>query len=167
MKKDNKLIVIIIIAAIIIAFGIVLGINYNTWFGKKDIEPQKVEKSMDENAGDYVEEEVENYNGANVILPGWTELHIEANTKEITKGIDFYNPSGNNGYYYLTFQLKINNEVLYESGLVAPGKHIQKITLKRALKEGVYDATIFMQPYKWDKATPTNNANVRIKLVVG
>lgn len=156
--------IISVLAIIAIILAVMVISSNNTVTISDDIDYQEI--AMDENAGDYVKEEVDNNNGANVILPGWTTLKIPANTKDITRGIDFYNPKGNEGYYYLTFKLILNDEVLYESGLVAPGKHIQHITLSRPLSAGEYDATIFMQPYKWDKKTPTNNGNVRIKLVV-
>ena len=66
----------------------------------------------------------------------------------------------------MKFQLKIGDEVLYESDLVSPGKHIQKIKLTRPLDVGTYDAVVFIQPYRWDKKTPTNNGVVNVKLSV-
>lgn len=57
-------------------------------------------------------------------------------------------------------------EVLYKSGLVEAGNHIQKITLSRGLAEGTYDAIIFVQPYRMDGITPTNNAETKTQLIV-
>lgn len=162
-KKNNKWILIILLLVLLI-IGIVIGVNH-----KK--EPIKVnffsgiageEQSIDENEGDYKKEN----DGKNVVLPGYGEIKIKANTTDITSGIDFYNPQKNDGYFYLKFQLKIGDEVLYESDLVSPGKHIQKITLTRPLEEGTYDATVFMQPYRWDRKTPTNYGTVNVKLSV-
>lgn len=72
------------------------------------------------------------------------------------------------GDYYMTFALylKDGDELLYKSGLVAPGKHIQKITLNRALSAGEYDAYVFLQPYLSDMKTECNNGKVVIKLKV-
>lgn len=60
--------------------------------------------------------------------------------------------------YYMTFALYLedNNEKLYESGLVAPGKHLQNITFTRPLAEGEYNAYLIIQPYKSDRATKCN-----------
>lgn len=164
-KKKKGILILLLLLLLIIVF--VLGLNFNKWFSKGNATFSGVpgeEQNIDENAGDY--QKVDNNGGKNVILPGWGKIKIKANTTDITSGIDFFNPKENEGLYYLKFQLKLDGEVLYESGLVAPNKHIQKITLKRALNEGEYDAEVFIQPYKWDKQTPTNNGTVNIKLVV-
>ena len=162
-KKSNKVVAFLVITAnIIIVLGIVLGINYKP--SAEEIK-KKIKKQVDEDAGEFFEKNEESL--PNVILPGWTSISIAANTKEITSGINFYNPEKNEGYYYLTFELKIGEESLYKSDLVPPGKHIQKITLSRALEKGEYDASVVMQPYKWDQSTPTNNGVVNIKLIVG
>ena len=166
-KKKKWILLLLLLLLFIIV--VVIGFNFNKWFPNINANATisgvpGEEQDIDENAGDY--QKVDNNGGKNVILPGWGELKIKANTTNITSGIDFFNPKENDGLYYLKFQLKLDGEVLYESGLVAPNKHIQKITLKRALNEGEYDAEVFIQPYKWDKQTPTNNGTVNIKLIV-
>lgn len=163
-KKKKKRIIIIFIILIIVA-SIILALNYDKWFKKSDGWDYE-EQVMDETAGDYQEKPAEKNNEGQVIMPGWGTLHIKANTTNITSGVDFFNPKQNEGKYYMKFQLIVNDEVLYESGLVAPDKHIQSIKLSKPLSPGVYDAIVFIQPYKWDKKTPTNNGQVRIKLDV-
>ena len=161
-KKSNKIIIpMVIIANIIIVIGIVLSINKEP--NEKEIK-KRVLQQIDEDAGEFFEE---NNSDPNVVLPGWAAIYLPANTTEVTKGVDFYNPDKNEGYYYLTFELKIGDEVLYKSNLIPPGKHIQKITLSRPLPAGEYDATLLMQPYKYDKSTPTNNGQINVKLIVG
>lgn len=68
--------------------------------------------------------------------------------------------------YYMSFGLYLedNDELLYQSKLVSPGNHLQNITINRSLSEGEYNAYIFIQPYKSDKATACNNGKVKIKL---
>ena len=68
--------------------------------------------------------------------------------------------------YYMSFGLYLedNDELLYQSNLVSPGNHLQSITLTKSLSEGEYDAYVFIQPYKSDKATACNNGKVKIKL---
>ncbi len=85
---------------------------------------------------------------------------------------DLYNPVENKGMYYLTFELRIyddngDHEVLYSSGLVAPGEHIYRIELSRSLEKGIYDGAVHVQPYRMDdEKSPTNNADMKVKIVV-
>ena len=106
-----------------------------------------------------------------VTIAGRKSITIPANKKEVS--VDFYNPIENAELYYLTFELRLYNgdeqdyEVLYTSGLVAPGKYINRIKLSRELKKGVYDAVIHVQPYRMDdEKTLTNNADLKISLIV-
>ncbi len=108
---------------------------------------------------------------AGVAIAGWGEIVIPSDTTKIA--VDFFNPEENADMYYLTFELRLPDdsaqgyEALYTSGLVAPGLHIQNITLTRALPAGEYDATIHVQPYRMDEnRTPTNNADLKTKLIV-
>lgn len=160
-KNNNKLIILLLF--LILVMGIIIIIMFKNNHNS-NLNSSYDEQEMDKTAGEY--HNTANNNGKNVIMPGWNKLSIKANTTNITSGVDFYNPKENEGYYYLKFQLIVNGEVLYESGLVAPDKHIQEITLSKPLTEGKYDAIVFIQPYKWDKKTPTNNGQVRVNLEV-
>lgn len=106
-----------------------------------------------------------------VAISGYSSMTIPANTDKIT--VDFYNPEENAEMYYLTFEFRLYNdngqdyEVLYNSGLVEPGKHIEQITLSHGLEKGKYDAVIHVQPYRMnEEKTLTNNADMRIALIV-
>lgn len=128
-----------------------------------------LEKDPDAKA--FVEPEKQEDEKNGVSVPGWSTLDIPANVSEVT--VDFFNPEENADKYSLTFELRIPDkseqgyEVLYTSGLVDPGLHIQKINLSRGLDAGVYDATIHVQPYRMDeKRTATNNADLQTKLIV-
>lgn len=125
----------------------------------------------DPNAGEYVEPVKQETESGGVSVPGWSSLDIPADTSEVT--VDFFNPEENEGKYSLTFELRLPDEseqgyeVLYSSGLVDAGLHIQKINLSRGLEAGVYDATIHVQPYRMDEnRTATNNADLKTKLIV-
>ena len=124
---------------------------------------------VDPNQGD--EDKQETVKAPNVAIPGWGELTIPPNTKDnIT--VNFYNPEENAGYYYLTFQLYLKNsdgtkDVLYESQLVEPGKYMPKINLAHGLEKGEYEAFVHVQPYRMDGTlTPTNNADLKMKIIV-
>lgn len=115
--------------------------------------------------------EIDSVAERDVAISGRKSMIIPANKKEIT--VDFYNPKENEGAYYLTFELRLCDdsasgyEVLYTSGLIEPGKSVDRIELSRALKKGEYDAIIHIQPYRMNKdKTLTNNADIKISLVV-
>ena len=164
-SKNNKgLFLIIIVASIIVAIGLNIVINYKQIFvNDKSVSKEAIKQQIDKDASEFFEKNEEEL--PNIVMPGWKQITIEANTKDIS-GVNFYNPDANKGYYYLKFQLKIDNEILYESGLVESGKHIQNIKISRPLDPGIYDATVFIQPYKMDMKTPTNNGEVKLKLIV-
>lgn len=126
---------------------------------------------IDPNAGEYVDQQEEDNESDGIAVPGWNSLNIPKNQKEAT--VDFYNPEENEGRYQMTFELRLPDkseqgyEVLYKSGLVDPGLHIQNITLAHGLDKGIYDATIHVQPYRMDEQkTATNNADMQTQLIV-
>ena len=170
-RKSFLIIVILLIIIIGLMFGILLGVK-EVMNSETDNENKGgVGLVVDPNAGEYVAPEVEEVPTQGVAIPGWSTITIPANTKEVT--VDFTNPIANKDLYYLTFELRlIDNskkgyEVLYKSGLVEPGLHIQKITLSKGLAVGEYDAVVHVQPYRMnDEQTPTNNADMKTKLIV-
>ena len=126
---------------------------------------------IDPNAENGSPYEYDDISEQGVVIAGWESVTVPANRKEVE--VDFFNPKENTRLYYLTFELRLysNNgqdyEVLYTSGLVEPGKHINRITLSRELEKGVYEAVIHVQPYRMnEEKTITNNADMRIKLIV-
>ena len=122
---------------------------------------------VDPNAGEYVKPTPE----PGVTIPGFGSMTIRANTKDII-GINLYNPIENDGWYYLTFKLCLLDEneqvseTLYESQLVPPGLYLQDITLTRGLVPGEYEAVMMVQPYRIADKTPTNNADLRMTIIV-
>ena len=119
---------------------------------------------IDPNAGELVKP-------PGVTIPGFDSMTIRANTEEVL-GINLYNPSENEDWYYLTFQLALLDEngavseVLYESQLLPPGLYLQDITLSRGLAPGEYDAVMQVQPYRIADKSPTNSADLRMTIIV-
>ena len=147
-----------------VAVGVTLLIT-QPWAG--DDSPSGGGLIIDSGAGDYVEPtQTQTPSMPGPYIPGWGSITIPANQQTVS--VDFYNPEKNEGLYYLTFKLILSDtgEVLYESNAVPPGKHIQSITLNRALPAGNYAAVVHVQPYRMSDETPTNNADVKIILVV-
>lgn len=129
--------------------------------------------TIDKNAGAYVAPQAETESKPGVAIPGWGSFTFPPDTVELTNMVDFYNPDANEGYYYLTFELRLPDdseqgyEVLYASQLVPAGMHIQTITLNRPLEAGEYEAIVHVQPYTADDSlTPTNNADMKTTLYV-
>ena len=122
---------------------------------------------VDPNANEYVEP----VQAPGVAIPGFGEMTIPANTKELV-GINLYNPKENDGWYYLTYTLCLLDkngevsEVLYESQLIPPNNIIKDIVLSRGLARGTYDAMMKVQPYRIADNTPTNNANLELTIIV-
>ena len=145
-----------------VAVGVTLLIT-QPWAG--DDSPSGGGLIIDSGAGDYVAP-TQTQAVQGVAIPGWSSIKIPANQQTVS--VDFYNPEANEGLYYLTFKLSLTDtgEVLYESNAVPPGKHIQSITLNRALPTGEYAAVIHVQPYRMSDETPTNNADMKTKLIV-
>ena len=170
MKKKHIVLLILLILLIAIA-GVLIGLKLAD---KPETSTSNggVGLQVDSNAGEYVEPETENASPSQgVAIPGWGTITIPANQTDVV--VDFFNPEANEGLYYLTFELRLLDdseqgyEVLYTSGLVEPGLHIQEIALSRGLDSGTYETIIHVQPYRMDEArTPTNNADMKTELVV-
>ena len=77
--------------------------------------------------------------------------------------------TGKEECYYIAFGLYLEegDELLFQSGLVAPGLYVQKMEMARALAPGEYPAYVVCQPYLSDRATKTNSGIVKLTLTVG
>ena len=175
MKSNDKsynrkwlLPLLIFLLLILIGVGIWIGVSLSNQ--PDDPTPGPGGVQLDPNQGGYVDpNQGSNQSSQGVAIPGWGAIIMPPNTTEIT--VDFYNPEANKDLYYLTFELRLSDgnggyETLYKSGLIEAGNHIQKITLSRGLAEGTYNAVIFVQPYRMDGVTPTNNAETEVVLIV-
>lgn len=130
---------------------------------------------IDKNAGEYVAAtpDVSGEDLPGIAIPGFTSLTVSAGETSVTKGVNLFNPETNDGWYYLTYEFRLIDdseqgyEVLYASDLIAPGKHIQSITLSRPLEAGEYPMIVHVQPYRMNEAlSPTNNADMQSTLIV-
>lgn len=181
-KKSSRVKwLILLILLILLVLGIILrimlfqGVNHGGNLVEMTVSPENLCEGVglviDPNEENYQLPENDNTEEQKVAISGQGTMVIPANKKQIT--VDFYNPKENTELYYLTFELRIYNnskqgyEVLYTSGLVEPGKHINRITLSRKLEKGMYEAVVHVQPYRMNKEkTRTNNADMKIKLIV-
>lgn len=102
---------------------------------------------------------------ANAIsVPGFERMQFVARQKE--QSVNFYNPERNNCYFEITLLLQ-GGEELFHSGLLAPGKSIDSITLNYTLEPGTYEgATLRYSCYSLGDMSQLNGANITFDLEV-
>lgn len=166
-KRAGSRITIIILLLALIGVGIWVGVSLNGQ--SEEAAPISGGVQLDPNQSAYNPDSSNATSPPGVAIPGWGKLTIPADETDVT--VDLYNPEENENLYYLTFELRLPDEdggyeVLYKSGLIKAGNHIQNITLSHGLAEGTYDAIVFVQPYRMDGVTPTNNAETQTLLIV-
>lgn len=158
--QKKHLTIIIIVAAVLFAGGITLGMNWNNWFGD---EPTA---DIDPNAKDYEGSKPKDEGGASegIAIPGYPSIGLEANTEDVQ--VALLNPEGNPCYFTFELVLKDSGEVLYTSKQVPPGKAVTDIKLSRALEPGDYPAVIKITTASLENQSPMNGANVETVLIV-
>lgn len=182
MFKDKKIIIIIAIVAaiaIIASSAVVIALLVSD-----DTTPETSKTTAstkrpaggiyyDPSQGEY-DPNKPGYTGGNkngVAIPGFGSWTIPPKVTKVRT--DFFNPEDNEYKYDLTFEVRIPNnsaqgyEVVYTSGLVKAGNHIQEVTLSRSFEKGEYNAVLHVQPYTADDDhIPLNNANINFTLIV-
>lgn len=114
--------------------------------------------------------QLQGYVGTNhpgIAIPGWGAIKLPSGVKEAD--VSLHNPESNQGYYDLSFTLKLadSGEVLFSTGAIEPGYKCTHVTLTKELEPGEYEAIMFVQPHLQDEdQTPTNNAELEILLIV-
>lgn len=165
-KPKFRILPVLVIVCLVTAGGL---FYYHGQQGKKNKE--SVEKpEIDPSAGEYQPPIRSTTAIQGVAIPGWGQIYMNEGKTGVE--VDFYNPEENDGRYYLSFELRLpemdgSYEILYKSGLVKPGLHIQHIELSRPMDAGTYEAVLHVQPYRMDEdKTPTNNADMKTSLIV-
>lgn len=168
MKKNTK-VILCILAAVVLLCGVALFLSIGTesnltLFGAKATNTPSNKLVIDPNAGP---SPTPSPTVPGIAIPGWAGLSFPAGVTEAD--VPLYNPEANAGWFYLTFSLRLKdtNEVIFSTGLIPPGLYCNKVTLNRPLEVGTYDCIMQVQPYFIsDNPTPTNNAELEIKLSV-
>ncbi len=173
--------IIIIAAVLAVAVITVCVVFIPDWNGEENNDDNVVLPSggvvYDPNQGEYDPNKPQ-YNGSGasegVAIPGFGTWTIPPKVTKVNT--DFFNPSSNADKYDLTFEVWIPKdvndlskgyEVIYKSGLIKAGNHIQEVTLSRGFEKGEYDAILHVQPYTvGETQTALNNANIKFKLIV-
>ena len=165
MKKTGKTLLLLLLALILVGGGILVGINWNHWFGEKDA---SATADLDENAEDYTGDR-EVYQGEKntdtIDIPGFDVMNLKAGTEE--QSVNLYNPEQNTCYFQMSLLLPDGTE-LWKSGLVEPGKAVYEITLNQMLAAGEYEnAMLKYECFAMDEAqTPLNGSEIKLTLNV-
>lgn len=172
IQKKHIIIAVIIILLLLVG-GVLLGANWNKWFGDKqpNASQSQAENSskpsfdIDPNAGEYTGEKPKDEGGeaVGIKIPGYPSITIAKDTTDVTMAL--LNPEGNPCYFKFVIVLKDTGETIFESKYVPPGDAITDVTLVKPLAEGEYDATIQITTIALDQETPLNGANVETVLI--
>ena len=76
MKNSKNTIGLIVLAVVLVAAGVTLGLNWHSWFGGDTPAAQTADKlQVDPNAGDYVAPEPEEQSEG-IAIPGWGSISL-------------------------------------------------------------------------------------------
>lgn len=160
-------IIAIAVSVVLVAGGVILGLNWNRWFGPGSQKEQTFTPDIDPNAGDWNGDEMPDKTGEEAVgikIPGYPSITLPANQQDVT--VALLNPEGNPCYFTFELALKDTDEVLYTSKMVPPGQVISNITLSRALSAGEYNAVIRISTTSLEDGSAMNGANVETVLIV-
>lgn len=82
-----------------------------------------------------------------ILVPGYSGAKLQAGSDTLALRIG--NPAENTCYLQATLMLE-DGTVLYESGLIEPGKGFDEIKLTQTLEAGTYNAYVHYQGYSLD-----------------
>jgi len=154
----SQLILCILLALLLIAGGIYLGIRF---FGSH---------SSPSNDGNFViyggsEDQSTSTSSNDITFLGYPDHHIPAGQKEVS--IPMINKEGNPSYFKFELVLEDTDEVLYTSDWVEPGQTISHQTLSRGLENGEYPAILRVSTVSFDEnRTPMTGGNIKTLLIV-
>lgn len=93
-----------------------------------------------ENSTGSLNEKEETKQRENILLPGFDYLDINKPGKTLCN-------MNENFYLQFSIILKDTEELIYSSGLLEYNSYINNITLTKEIKEGEYEALVYIQPY--------------------
>ena len=97
-----------------------------------------------------------------ISIPCFESLLFTANEK--TQKINLYNPASNRCYFVIT--LKVNDEVLFKSEMIAPNKGFYEIELLDTLEAGDYVCIVIYETFSTADLTPMNGGSFDFDLKV-
>ena len=100
-------------------------------------------------------------NNAEISIPGFKTLVFYAD--QIEQKVNLYNPENNICLFRMT--IYADNEKVYQSGFVEPGKGFYAISLEKTLPKGEYEGLLLYECFLTD-GTQLNGAEVEFNLIV-
>ena len=170
--KKRHIVIIAIMILLLLFGGVFVGLNWNKWFGEKEVQPTQTSQvsepensvDIDPNAGDWTGSKPADQEPSSkgIKIPGYPSITIAANSKNVTMAL--LNPEGNPCYFKFEIVLKDTDETIFASKYVEPGKAITDVELTRPLSVGEYPAIIKISTLSLDGSSPMNGANVETVL---
>ena len=167
LKTSHILIITAVFVATIAvgAYFVINGMNKpDTDISNNDTPLGGVGFKLDEGAKEYTGREPEDRGGTSGIsIPGYGTVTLPGNTTDVK--MILLNPEGNPCYFI--FELVIDGESYYKSGLVEPSMCIEDLKLTKPLPKGTHTAILKISTYSLDESlSPMNGANVEFELIV-
>ncbi len=95
-------------------------------------------------------------------IPAVTGLHMRAG--QLQQTVDFFNPKDNNCYFVISLYLS-DDTLIYKSDMIAPGEHINDITLLQELQRGIYrNCRMVYNCYSLDSKQQLNGSDVILEI---
>lgn len=160
-KKSNKKIIILLGLCAVIVLGVLAFFIVKS---NRDSD-SAFSPNLDPNTVNIGEEKENDFNEPEGIrIPGYPTITIPSGQTEVS--MNLMNPEGNPCYFTFELVLTEENETIYLSQMVEPGKAITDVTLTRALDKGEYPAVLKITTASLSDGTAMNGANVETILVV-
>ncbi len=158
----NRRIKTVVSVMALLLIGVLLIALYSTmhWQG----EGKGISLQADANAEEWDDSAVRISAGEGIRIPGYGVIYFPQNSTEVQ--LTLYNPKENDCYFIFELNLEGEEEPIYASGYVEPGKAITQLSLSRVLSAGTYTLYIKVKPYDMQTQTLLNNAVVKTKLIV-
>lgn len=162
-KSIKKQRFFILAAVLLIAAAVVMGITYFTNpAGKKTGGGLQVEKdTVNWNGSLESDNKVE---GKSVKVPYYSDIYMDPDTRQVR--VTLVNPKENNCYFTYTWTIEGQEEAIYTSDLIEPGKAIEGIELAEGLESGEYKLDMQISTYSMKDQKEMNKAVVKTKLIV-
>ena len=163
-KSHFGIIAVVLIVAVALGVGTYFLVSY---LDKTDGDNQTNGGGLvfDPNAKDYTGSDPEDKGGEKqgIKIPGYGTVTLPSGKTDVKMVL--LNPEGNPCYF--TFELVVDGETYFTSGLVEPSKCIEDLKLTKPLKKGTYKAKLIISTYSLDESkTQMNGSNVTFDLVV-
>lgn len=126
---------------------------------------EKKVPGLDETAIAYHVEGLKNNDPTQIMMPGFSKMSLESGQTNVEYALA--NPEGNPCFFKIQIVLADTDEILYESGLIEPGKAVMELELNRGLDSGIYDARVDVNTFSVDDyETQMNKGAMNITIEV-